>query len=215
MAADPVQSADALTGSALHDAKRTTRLAVMAARDALSPDARASASRAIAARIVALPAFAAARCVLLTLPFRSEWDTHAVFAAALAGGKTIALPRVNGATRMLDLHAVRDVVRETAAGYRGIPEPRAELPRVDVGAIDWVLVPGVAFDVTGRRLGYGGGYYDRLLATLPAATPRVAGAFDVQVVARVPAAPHDLVVDAIATESRLLAIARAAPQASP
>ena len=110
---------------------------------------------------------------------------------------------------MLDLHEVRDVARDTAPGYRGILEPDPALPRVDVGAIDWVLVPGVAFDAAGRRLGYGGGYYDRLLALMPPATPRVAGAFDVQLVPVVPAAPHDLVVDTLATESRLLAIVRA------
>ena len=74
-----------------------------------------------------------------------------------------------------------------------------------------MLVPGVAFDAAGRRLGYGGGYYDRLLALMPPATPRVAGAFDVQLVPVVPAAPHDLVVDTLATESQLLSIARAQP----
>jgi 5-formyltetrahydrofolate cyclo-ligase len=65
-------------------------------------------------------------------------------------------------------------------------------------------VPGVAFDAACRRLGYGGGYYDRLLPLLPATAPRVAGAFDVQIVDAVPAAAHDLGVDCIVTESRTL-----------
>jgi 5-formyltetrahydrofolate cyclo-ligase len=209
MAANPLQSAEALTGTALHEAKRAMRERVIAVRDAVAPAVRAAGAQDIARRLRALPSFAEARCPLLTLPFRSEWDTHPLVAIALAEGKTVALPRVNGATRMLDLHEVRDVARDTAPGYRGILEPDPALPRVDIRAIDWVLVPGVAFDAAGRRLGYGGGYYDRLLALMPKATPRVAGAFEVQVVPVVPAAPHDLVVDTLATESRLLTIARA------
>lgn len=204
---DPAPSAGTLTGPALHDAKRELRARVVAARDALPPAAHRTASDAIAARIAALPSFRDARCVLLTVAFRSEWDTRALFAAA-AAGKTVALPRVNAQERMLELHAVGDLARDTMPGYRGIAEPRAELPRVAADAVDWVLVPGVAFDLRGRRMGYGGGYYDRLLATLPAATVRVAGAFDLQVVPEVPSARHDLVVDALATESRLLSFAR-------
>jgi 5-formyltetrahydrofolate cyclo-ligase len=67
----------------------------------------------------------------------------------------------------------------------------------------------VAFDLQGRRLGYGGGYYDRLLALLDPGAQRIAGAFDLQVAEQVPAAPHDLVVDAIVTETRMIPIARA------
>ncbi|MET0203775.1 MAG: 5-formyltetrahydrofolate cyclo-ligase, partial [Casimicrobiaceae bacterium] len=72
------------------------------------------------------------------------------------------------------------------------------------GEVEWVLVPGVAFDVAGRRLGYGGGYYDRLLPLLPAHAPRIAGAFEAQMVAAVPFGPHDLTVDAIVTEMRIV-----------
>ncbi len=68
-----------------------------------------------------------------------------------------------------------------------------------------MLVPGVAFDAAGRRLGYGGGYYDRLLPLLPARAPRIAGALETQMVAAVPFGPHDLCVDAIVTETRIVA----------
>ena len=78
-------------------------------------------------------------------------------------------------------------------------------PRVDLRDVDWVLVPGVAFDARGHRLGYGGGYYDRLLALMAPSVPRVAGAFDLQVQEDVPAAPHDLTVDVVVTPTRTLA----------
>ncbi len=91
------------------------------------------------------------------------------------------------------------------AGFRSRATGR---PRIEPAIIDWVLVPGVAFDAAGRRLGYGGGYYDRLLPLVPPSTPRVAGAFDLQIVPRVPAAPHDLTVDAVVTESGAILIPR-------
>jgi 5-formyltetrahydrofolate cyclo-ligase len=200
----------ALTGAALHAAKRALRTRMIDARDALDPSWRESASRTIAARLEALPSFAAAQVVLVTLPFRSEWDTRPLALSALASGKTLVVPRVNGATRMLELHAISDIEKHVAPGYRGIPESLSELPRIDAAAIDWVLIPGVAFSVEGRRLGYGGGYYDRLMSGLRPAAPRVAGAFDVQIVAEIPSAPHDLCVDITVTESRILP-ARAAP----
>jgi 5-formyltetrahydrofolate cyclo-ligase len=209
MAHDPRAPAlDMLTGPALHDAKRAMRERVLAVRDAIEPDARATASAGIAERIVALPSFVTATCVLLTLPYRSEWDTRSVFAAARVAGKTVALPRVDGDARTLALHEVRYISSDTAPGHRGIPEPRVDMPRMTAEAIDWVLVPGVAFDPDGGRLGYGGGFYDRLLALLRPGTPRIAGAFEPQVVPHVPAAPHDLPVDRIVTEARNIVPAR-------
>jgi 5-formyltetrahydrofolate cyclo-ligase len=206
MAEQSAQPTNTLSGPALHEAKRALRMQMMAAREAIDPLLRASASRRIAQAVGELPSFRAAHCVLLTLPYRSEWDTRALVNAALAAGKQVVLPRVNDATRMLDMHLIDDIERDTAPGFRGIPEPSARLPQVARDAIDWVLVPGVAFDVRGRRLGYGGGFYDRLLSLLAHDTARVAGAYDMQVIARVPAAPHDLSVQQIVTEQRTLSI---------
>ena len=197
-----VSTAAPLAGPALHEAKRSLRSRTIAARDALDPAARARDSQAIVAGIAALPSFARACCALLTLPFRSEWDSTPLLEAVLARDAVLALPRVDVPTRMLVLHRVRDPACEIVAGYRGIPEPLPHLPRVELRDVDWVLVPGVAFDQEGRRLGYGGGFYDRLLALASPAVPRVAGAFEVQVLPHVPSAPHDLAVDAIVTPSR-------------
>ena len=201
---ESMHDTSALSGPALREAKRALRERVLAARDALDPALRASASAAIAERIAALPSFRGARMRLLTLPFRTEWDTRPLLDASLARAGAVVLPRVDDATRMLELHLVSEPAWQIRPGYRGIPEPEAATPRVDPAAIDWVLVPGVAFDPWGGRLGYGGGFYDRLLPLLPAAVPRVAGAFDVQMVDGVPAAPHDLRVHAIATPGALV-----------
>ncbi len=188
----------------LREAKRSVRERILRARDATPAHLRVAASTAIAATLSRRPDFIAARVVLLTLPFGSEWDTGLLLSAALAGSKTVAVPRVNQERHMLEIHAVCDAAREIAPGYRGIPEPRADCPPVALASIDWVLVPGVAFDAEGRRIGYGGGYYDRLLPLLDRSAARVAGAFELQLVERVPAAPHDTTVDAIVTERRTL-----------
>jgi 5,10-methenyltetrahydrofolate synthetase len=194
-----------IAGGALREAKRALRERILRARDALSAELRAEASAAIAKTLAARPDFIAARVVLLTLPFGSEWDSRLLLASVLERGKTAAVPRVNLERRMLDIHAVCDLAREVLPGYRGIPEPSAECPPVPLALIDWVLVPGVAFDVRGHRIGYGGGYYDRLLPTLPRSASRVAGAFELQIVDEVPTAPHDFALDAIVTESRNIA----------
>ena len=197
---------DARSGSALHAAKRQLRLEVAVARDALDPAAREAGSRAIAERISGLESFLQARTLLVTLPYRSEWDTTRLARLAIEQGKTVVAPRVDAAARVLHLHSIADLRTDVAPGWRGIPEPRHHRPRVEPDAIDWILVPGLAFDRSGRRLGYGGGYYDRLLPLIAAAAARVAGAYDLQLVAHVPSAPHDLFVDWIVTPSETVTI---------
>jgi 5-formyltetrahydrofolate cyclo-ligase len=204
----PHADAVATQGNALREAKAALRARVMAERDALPPEVRRSASAAIVARILARTDFIAAKGVLVTLPFRNEWDTSALVCAALAAGKTVAVPRVDKAARMLDLHAIADLARDIVPGFRDIPEPAPDCPRVCRDAIDFIVVPGVAFDPEGRRLGYGGGFYDRLLPLLSSRAARVAGAFDLQFVERVPVGPNDIAVDAVVTESRALSIPR-------
>ena len=186
------------------EAKRSLREGVLRSRDALAPEARVRLAEAIRGTLIAREDFLRARTVLLSLAFRSEWETRPLFWESWARGKTTVAPRVNRETRMLELRAVSNLERDIARGYLGIDEPMPHCPAVDLPEIDWVLVPGVAFDLSGHRIGYGGGYYDRLLPTLRADARRIAGAFELQMVERVPAAAHDLRVDAIVTEARTI-----------
>jgi 5-formyltetrahydrofolate cyclo-ligase len=186
----------------LAERKAALRRRVLAARDALPPGMRARLSAAIFARVAALEAFRGAPVVLAYASIGSEPDTGAFLDAVLAGGRELVLPRVDRARRRLELHRVADLAADLRPGVWGIAEPDpARCPPATLGAIAFALVPGVAFDRHGGRLGHGAGYYDRLLGGWPAPPPLVAAAFGVQVVDEVPMGPGDRRVDRVVTDS--------------
>jgi len=195
-------AADDLTADAAR-AKRAARERALATRDALAPAERARLSALVCARAAALPELRSARSILLFASFRSEVDTRPLMDALLARGAAVALPRVVG-PRLLEARHVTDPDTDLEPGVWGIPEPREGLPAVPPRRIDAVVVPGAAFSVAGARCGYGGGFYDTYLPKLRSGTPRIAVAFEVQVVAELPSEPHDLRVDVIATEARVI-----------
>jgi 5-formyltetrahydrofolate cyclo-ligase len=182
--------------------KAALRRAILARRDALAPAVRADANRRITAHLLAHAPLAAARSVLAYLSFGSEIDTRPLLAALQARGAAIVLPRVHRAARRLDLYRVSDLDADTLAGVWGIREPDpARCALADLQEIDAVLAPGVAFTRAGGRLGYGGGFYDRLLGRWPARPPVIAAAYDAQIVDAMPIEPTDVPVDAVVTES--------------
>lgn len=186
----------------LHQRKALLRAEVLAQRDGLPPRLRRERSRAIVATITSLPDFRGAASVLLTSSFGSEFETGDLIAQALAGGKTLLLPLVNKTSRMLDLYEVTDPESELARGTYGIAEPRPErCRRASHGEVEWALVPGVVYADDGFRIGYGGGYYDRLLPLLPSTVPRVSAAFRFQRRPEVPHGAHDQKIDTVVTES--------------
>jgi 5-formyltetrahydrofolate cyclo-ligase len=200
-----------LAGPELHAAKVELRRRIASARDAMAPAARAAGAAAALARLVTLPEWRRARTLAATASFGSELDTDPLLAAALGAGKHLALPRIDARTRTLELFYVEDPATQLAAGRWNIREPIPErCRRADLAAIDLVIVPGVAFDRRGGRLGYGGGYYDRLLPGMRSGAPRVALAFSAQVVDAVPMGPRDLRVDVVVTELETLRAERLA-----
>ncbi|MCC7326407.1 MAG: 5-formyltetrahydrofolate cyclo-ligase [Burkholderiales bacterium] len=199
---------DAAPSSAIAGAKAALRARVLAKRDKLSQAARSAASRRIAARIAALPAFEAARVVMAYASFGNEVDTWTLIAETLARGKRLVLPLIDRHRDALALHFVCDPDRELMANAWGIREPRPDIcPPAMLAELDFIVVPGLAFDQRGGRLGYGKAYYDRLFHSLAGdgAMPfRIAGAFDLQIVDRVPMDAHDVAVPHIVTEARVI-----------
>ncbi len=173
----------------------------MGRRDALDATARAAASAAITAHILSLESFQRARCVLAYASIGSEFDTGAVLSHVIQT-RTLVLPRVDKTTRSLQLYFVQNLEADLQPGVWGIREPRADrCALAPLDAIDWVIAPGVAFTRRGERLGYGGGYYDQLLARFSPRPAVVAAAFDSQIVPDVPLESSDLPVDIVVTES--------------
>ena len=187
----------------LRETKAHLRATVLGRRDAMDAGTRAALSRAIVREIIALAPYRASGTVLAYAGFGSELETDAFLRHTLDEGKTLLLPRVNRQQGLLDVYEVRDLARDLEAGTWGIREPRPDrCARSDPAAADFVLVPGLAFDARGGRLGYGGGFYDRLLSgSLPPHALLVAGAFEVQMVEEVPMDEHDVPMDAVVTES--------------
>jgi 5-formyltetrahydrofolate cyclo-ligase len=140
-----------------------------------------------------------------------ELDPFLIIDALRFRGLHVALPRVRDPLD-ISMHLVIDD-SQLVAGSFGILEPAAAAPIVDPEDIDAILVPGVAFDVTGNRLGHGGGYYDRLLPRLRGDALRIGLAFDEQVFEEIPVEEHDAPLDAVVTPTQVYR--REPPQASP
>lgn len=184
--------------------RELVRRAVLARRDALSSNDRADYGRLIANRFWTLPDVQAVRVLHFSLSTGSEVPTDGLVAEAKARGMRVVVPVTLTGERRLIL-ADFEGPEGVAPGPFGIRQPRVGVhPPVDVREVDLVVVPGVAFDPQGTRLGWGAGYYDRLLAEARPSTPIVALAFECQMVPAIPIREHDVRVTMIVTERRTI-----------
>jgi 5-formyltetrahydrofolate cyclo-ligase len=184
----------------LKQAKRALRREVLAERDALASDDRTARSEAIAERFLELTEVADAETALAFWSFGSEVETAPLIARLRSRGTTVALPRIEG-NDVVPVVATPGA-RMSATSF-GAMEP-AEGRVLDVAELDLVVVPGVAFDRSCGRVGYGGGYYDRLLGERRAGAAAIAIAFGLQVVDRVPSGAVDRRLDGVVTETEVI-----------
>jgi len=185
--------------------KQTLRQSIIAARLKMPGAERAVLSAEIARRIAALEAYRRAVTVLGYMNFGAEFESALWVRQALADGKRVLLPRVNRATNGLDVYRVTDLRHDVAPGLWDIPEPLPErCSAAKPDEADFILLPGVAFGRDGARLGYGGGFYDKLLARLTQRPTLVAAAFAMQVLDDIPMEPTDQRVDWLVTESETI-----------
>lgn len=161
-------------------------------------------SKALVARLEAHPAVASARTVALFWPIVSkhEVDLRALDASLRARGVRIAYPAIDAETNVMTFRFVDDASQMEEKGF-GFSEPTPDAP--EATALDVVIVPAIAIDPTGHRIGYGAGYYDRTLPRFAPPAVSIAVAFDWQLVAEVPAMPDDVRCQSVVTDARTIA----------
>ncbi len=173
---------------------------ILKKRAALSAEERAEKSRLIADRLFELEEFREASNVFLFASYGSEVDTWPIIRRLLSEGKAVALPRCTSESTMV-FHYI-DSLEDLKPGYKAIPEPGADLPAA-LSEPDIMIVPGVAFDAEMNRVGYGKGFYDRFFKAIPLYVPKLALAFELQLVEAIPYETLDETMDKIITEERI------------
>jgi len=173
----------------------------------LSRSQRDNKDREIAKRFLALPEFERAKMIMIYASMEDEIDTDRIARGALAAGREVCYPATDSKRRRLVPALVRDPVRDVVPGTFGIREPR-EATAVLPGQIDLVVVPGLAFDRDGNRLGRGGGYYDKFLASSGLQATRCALAYECQIMERVPNSQTDEKIDMLISESGVIRFER-------
>lgn len=185
-------------------AKKRLRQRVRASVRALTDEQRAAASALACERVARLPAFSGVRTVMLYLPLAGEADCTTLLERCLREGRLVCVPRVDWTSRRMEpvtLHSLHGDV--LLVDQHGVRVPHDGQP-VESDSIDVVIVPGLAFDEHCRRLGRAGGFYDRFLARLLPSTTTIGLAFEAQIVPDLPIDSHDVAVQMVATEQRLI-----------
>lgn len=184
--------------------KSAIRKEILARRKALEPDVLQANAEAASTHILALPQWQTASQVLLYMPIANEIDTKILLENAWATGKDVLLPRCDAKQKGIMHVALCRSTDDLSVGAYGILEPNPErCPALEPSHLrcQMAIIPAVAFDVNGNRLGYGGGYYDRFLAHESMASTCLIGfAHQVQMVASLPAEPWDRTMHGVCTE---------------
>ncbi len=179
-------------------------------RDSISMEERDEKSKRIMDTLFSLKEFKDAMVVHFFVNIKSEVFTCEMIKGALAVGKRVVVPFIDSANRRLLLSEIKDYEKDLTPGYWGILEPKRESFReTSIDDVDLMVIPGLAFDKKGGRIGYGAGYYDRLLSVRKKKMPLITVAYELQIVEDVPTHERDVSVDKIVTESRVIDCHRA------
>lgn len=189
----------------LFEQKATIRKEILKKRKTQDPEARIAHSQTIVQALMARDEYRSARTILIYLSKDDEVGTDELLSRSFELGKRVLVPIVSQQTGDLNLSELAGPDIEFQAGSFGVREPVGkDLNLVPPEQVDLVVVPGVVFDRRGGRIGYGKGYYDRLLSRLGSQARRVALAFDFQVLDTVPQNNSDIRVDTIITEKTIM-----------
>jgi len=186
------------------DEKGRIRAELLKVRNGIPPSVRRRLGERIINALQRLNEFRTARHVMSYVAIKGEVQTEELIRECIRSGKTVSIPCCDPASGLISAAVVRDFDRDLSPGCYGIPEPaREQRNTVDGNEIDLVIVPGVGFDWTGVRLGWGKGCYDRFLTQANRAV-KIGLAYEAQVLPLIKPGDHDVAVDKIVTEERVI-----------
>lgn len=184
------------------------RATILGQRDLLTDRERKEKSEHIATALLSTATVASSSSIFIYVSFRSEVETVSIIRSLLNLGKKVSVPLTRVAQKRLDIVEIEDPERDLRPGYCQIPEPTqrvAAAKTIPPEELELIVLPGSVFDERGGRFGYGGGYYDRLLAQIPSAA-RYGLAFELQIVEKLSLLPHDQILDSVITEQRFISV---------
>lgn len=189
-------------------AKKELRKKILNQRSLIPPEILGPHSKLITEKIKGLPDFKTSALIMCYVDFGNEVRTKDFIKFCLHAGKRVAVPfimKYPDGRREMKASELLDLDQDLESGAMGILEPKADRRRfVEASEIDFIVVPGLAFDLTKNRLGYGAGFYDRFFKQVREDCRKVALAFDFQVFEKIPINDYDIIVDKIITETRII-----------
>jgi len=185
--------------------KKEIRKNILQKKEALSNEIVNDKSISIFNKLIETNFYKDANNVMLYISFGKEVVTKYIVDNLQSRGKRVFIPVTVPKTKALIISELKNFEEDLQVGHFGVMEPKEEALRpVDPSILDLVIVPGVAFDKSGYRIGYGGGYYDRFLPRLSHKATTVSLAFDMQLIDTIPTSKYDLPVQYIITEEQFI-----------
>lgn len=186
--------------------KASLRKRAKATLPKVSAERLALASAMICQRISAADFFLSAKSIMAYVPLPTEPEISALVDLANQLGKTVTIPRIDWESRTMQPARVRDLIADVEVTKYGVRHPRSYMPMVEPAEVDLVIVPGLAFDETGNRLGHGSGFYDRFLSRADVHGYVVGVTHSALLLERLPTDAADMAMHAVVTEGQILRV---------
>lgn len=185
--------------------KRVIRSSILEQREKINTSIRKEWDKNIFDLLINSEFYKNANVIFVFVSFKSEVDTHPIIEHALKNFKTIYVPKIQSKEKGMEIFKISSL-EDLKTGYFDILEPKESCPVADSNNIDLILMPGVAFDLKGGRVGYGKGFYDVFLSRMSKKVNKIALAYDFQIVDKVPMDQFDVKIDGIVTNEGIVYI---------
>lgn len=183
--------------------KKEIRKSIIKNRDLIDANVKQEMDDSIFEKFINSNFYKCADVIFTFVSFASEVDTKKIIEYAIKDKKTVCVPKVISKDEGFIIYKINGLM-DLEEGFYGILEPKNTCEIIDYESIDFILMPGVAFDKFGGRIGYGGGFYDRYLSSLKRDIPKIAIAYDLQIVDKIPMTGLDIYIDGLITEKEII-----------